>query len=99
MALLKIQLNPINQRRLRNFRNNRRGFVSLWIFLILFVATLFAEFVANDKPLLIVYESELYLPIFTVYPETTFGGEFETETDYRVTYVKDLIDGILGTQQ
>ncbi len=87
----KIQLTPVNQRRWRNFRRNRRGYYALWIFLILFGITLFAELIANDKPLLLVYDGELYFPIFTAYPETVFGGEFETETDYRDPYVKQLI--------
>jgi microcin C transport system permease protein len=84
-------MNPINQRRWRNFRANRRGFWSLWIFLILFFISLFAEFIANDKPILVYYNNKVYLPIFEVYPETTFGGEFETEADYRDPYVEDLI--------
>lgn len=87
----KIQPTPVNQRRWRNFRRNRRGYYALWIFLILFGITLFAELIANDKPLLLVYDGELYFPIFTAYPETVFGGEFETETDYRDPYVKQLI--------
>ncbi len=87
-----LQLNPINRRRLRNFRRNRRGYYSLWIFLVLFTLTLFAEFIANDKPLLIQYDGRFYFPILNAYPETTFGGEFETETDYRDPYVKELIE-------
>jgi microcin C transport system permease protein len=87
-----LRLNPINQRRLRNFRRNRRGYYSLWIFLVLFTLTLFAEFIANDKPLLIRYDGSFHFPIFNAYPETTFGGEFETETDYRDPYVKELIE-------
>lgn len=90
--MLKFELSPINQRRWRNFRRNRRGYYALWIFLILFGITLFAEFIANDKPLLVVYNDELYFPIFTAYPETLFGGEFETEADYRDAYVKQLIE-------
>lgn len=85
------QLSPMNRRRLRNFSRNRRGYWSLWIFLVLFVVTLFAEFIANDKPLLVVYEGDFYFPIFVAYPETTFDGDFETETDYRDPFVQDLI--------
>ena len=84
-------LNPINQRRWRSFKSHRRGFWSLWIFLLLFSISLFAEFVANDKPVLVYYQSALYFPIFKAYPETTFGGEFQTEADYRDPFVKDLI--------
>jgi len=86
------EITPLTQRRLRNFRANKRGYWSLWIFLILFVVALFAEFVANDKPFLVIYEGEFYMPAFKAYPETTFGGEFETETDYRDPYVANLIE-------
>jgi ABC-type microcin C transport system duplicated ATPase subunit YejF/ABC-type microcin C transport system permease subunit YejE len=85
------RLSPINARRWRNFKANRRGFWSLWIFLILFFVSLFAEFIANDKPYLIFYDSEIYSPVLKAYPETTFGGEFETEADYRDPFVTDLI--------
>jgi microcin C transport system permease protein len=84
-------MNPINQRRWRNFKANRRGFWSLWIFLVLFFVSLLAEFIANDKPILVYYNSKVYLPIFKAYPETTYGGEFETEAEYRDPYVTDLI--------
>lgn len=84
-------LSPINHRRWQNFKANRRGFWSLWIFLALFTLTLFAEFIANDKPLLVLYEGDYYLPIFTAYPETAFAGDFETEADYRDPYVQALI--------
>ena len=84
-------LSPINRRRWQNFRVNRRGFWSLWIFLALFILTLFAEFIANDKPLLIQYEGDYYFPVFTAYAETEFGGDFETEADYRDPYVQALI--------
>ncbi|PKQ09641.1 MAG: ABC transporter permease [Alphaproteobacteria bacterium HGW-Alphaproteobacteria-12] len=84
-------MSPINQRRWRNFKANRRGYWSLWLFAILFVLSLFAEFIANDKPLLITYEGGLYFPVLVSYPETMFGGDFETEADYRDPFVKDLI--------
>ncbi len=85
------RLSPVTRRRLANFRANRRGFWSFWIFLALFLGSLGAEFIANDKPLLIRYDNALYWPVFQTYPETTFGGEFETETDYRDPFVRDLI--------
>jgi microcin C transport system permease protein len=88
----RFQLNPINRRRWRSFKANRRGFYSLVLFLILFFLSLFAEFIANDKPVLVYYNSALYFPIFKSYPETTFGGEFETEAEYRDPFVKELID-------
>ena len=68
MAL--IRLSPLNQRRWRNFRNNRRAFWSLMIFCVLFFLSLFAEFLANDRPILVNYRGEYYTPIFTFYPET-----------------------------
>lgn len=87
----RLTLSPINRRRWQNFRANRRGYWSLWIFLVLFFGTLFAEFIANDKPLLVSYDGDLYVPVFVAYPETTFGGDFETQTDYRDPFVQDLI--------
>ncbi len=82
-----MNLSPITRRRLANFRANRRGWWSAWIFVVLFVVTLFAEFIANDTPFLVYYDGGLYTPIFNAYPETTFGGEFETEADYRDPFV------------
>lgn len=84
-------LSPINRRRLDNFKANKRGYYSFWIFLVLFILTLFAEFIANNKPLLVSYDGGLYTPVFVSYPETAFGGEFETEADYRDPFVQDLI--------
>lgn len=68
----------MNQRRLYHFRQNRRGYWSLWIFSVLFVLSLFAEFIANDKPLLLKYNGSYYFPVMVSYPETQFGGDFET---------------------
>jgi microcin C transport system permease protein len=85
-------LSPINQRRLANFRANRRGYWSLWLFLVLFVLTLFAEFVANDRPLLVLYDGAVFVPVIKAYPETALGGEFETEADYRDPFVAELIE-------
>lgn len=90
-------LSPINQRRWRNFKSNRRGLVSLWIFLLLFVVSLCAEFIANDKPFLIRHEGRFYFPIFVTYAETAFGGEFETAADYRDPYLRKLIADKGGT--
>ena len=89
---LGMRITPVTRRRLHNFKANRRGFWSLWLFLILFTVSLFAEFIANDRPLLIRYDGQFYTPVFTVYPETTFGGEFETQADYRDPFVQDLIN-------
>jgi microcin C transport system permease protein len=88
---LGIRITPLTRRRLQNFRANRRGFWSLWIFLLLFGSSLFAEFVANDRPLVVSYEGHLYFPVFVDYPETTFGGVFETNAVYTDPYVKKLI--------
>lgn len=85
-------MSPINQRRLQNFRANKRGFWSLWLFLALFLLSLFAELIANDVPLLVRYKGELYYPMLQDYPETVFGGEFESPTDYKDPYVAALID-------
>lgn len=83
----RLVMTPIGERRLRNFQANRRAVVSLWIFAAVFLVTLFAEFIANDKPLLIRYEGTFYAPIFVSYPETTFGGDFPTEAYYRDPFV------------
>ena len=85
------KLSPINARRLANFRANARGFWSFWIFLVFFVLSLFAEFIANDRPLLVSYDGRLYAPVLHDYAETTFGGTFPTETDYRDPEVVKLI--------
>ncbi len=88
---LPLRLNPVNQRRLANFKANRRGYVSLHVFLLLFGLSLFAECIANDKPFLIYYDGGIYLPFLTAYPETTFGGDFPTEADYTDPFVSELI--------
>jgi microcin C transport system permease protein len=84
-------LSSLNQRRWRNFKRNRRALWSLIIFSVLFTVSLFAEFVANDKPILVQYRGDFYMPIFTYYPETTFGGEPGFQTDYTAPEVKCLI--------
>ncbi len=85
------KITPLTARRLHNFRANKRGYWSMWIFLVLFMFTLFAEFIANDSPLVVRYKGDFYFPIFKVYPETTFGGDFLTEAEYRERDVQDLI--------
>lgn len=84
-------LSPLNQRRWRNFRRNSRAFWSLVIFSVLFGLSLFADFIANDKPILVSYRGDLYTPIFKFYPETAFGGDFQTEAIYRDPEVQCLI--------
>ena len=88
---LGIAITPITRRRLDNFRRNRRGFWSLWIFLVLFTLSLFAELIANDKPLLVRYDGQFYAPAVVSYPETTFGGDFLTEANYRDPVVQELL--------
>ena len=87
-----MKLSPHNKRRLQNFKSNKRGFYSFWIFSFLFIVSIFADFIANDKPLLIKFDQEYYFPIINEYPETIFGGDFETEADYRDPYVIKLIE-------
>ena len=84
-------LSPLNQRRWRNFQRNKRAYWSLWLFGILFGLSLFAEFLAFDKPILIRFQGQFYTPIWNFYPETEFGGDFETEAVYRDPEVKCLI--------
>ncbi|WP_102961108.1 ABC transporter permease [Mangrovicella endophytica] len=83
-------LSPLNARRWENFKANRRGYWSLWVFGILFILSLFAEFLANDKPILVSYKGEFYTPIFVDYPEETFGG-FLPVTNYRDPFIQDEI--------
>ena len=85
------RISPINRRRLDNFRANRRGYWSLWIFLFLFLISIFAEFLANDKPIFIQYDGHFFFPILVSYPETIFGGDFETEAEYSDPEVQNLI--------
>ena len=85
-------LSPINKRRLDNFMSNKRGWYSFRIFTLLFLISIFANFIANDKPLLIKYNNQIYFPVIKEYSETMFGGDFETEADYRDPYVKELIN-------
>lgn len=92
MLLKKKRSNPLNEARWLRFKANKRGFWSMWIFGLLFIVSLFAELIANDKPLLVEFDSQWYFPIATQYAETEFGGEFETEADYTDPYVIELIE-------
>ena len=85
-----LNLTPVNRRRLENFRANRRGYVSFWIFLTLFIVSLFAEFIANDKPIVVSYKGELLFPVVVDYPEEKFGG-FLAMTDYRDPFIQKEI--------
>jgi microcin C transport system permease protein len=88
----KTKISKINQERWNRFRANKRGYISLYFFSFLFILTLFAELIANDKPLLVYYDSSFYYPLVKEYSETSFGGEFETEADYKDPYVIKLIN-------
>ncbi len=85
-------IGEIGRRRVRTFKANRRGYWSLWIFSVLFLLTLFADVIANDKPLLLRYAGAFYFPLFSAYPETVFGGFLETEADYSDPEVQELIE-------
>jgi microcin C transport system permease protein len=86
-----MRLSPLNQRRWRNFKANRRALWSLWLFAALFGLSLFAEVLANDKPIVVSYRGALHFPIYKFYPETAFGGDFRTEAIYRDPEVQCLI--------
>ena len=87
-----LKLSPIQQRRVRNFRNNRRGYWSLWLFLLIFGISLCAELIANDKPLVVSYHGDWYFPVAQTIPEDTFGGFLPTEADYRDSFIADEIN-------
>lgn len=84
-------LTPTNRRRLQNFKANRRGYWSFWIFMVLFVLSLFAEFIANDRPIVASYKGEILFPVLVEYPEEKFGG-FLATTDYRSSFIADEIE-------
>ena len=86
-----MRLSALNQRRWRNFRRNKRAFWSLVLFSVLFGLSLIAEFIANDKPILVRYDGGYYMPVFKFYPETAFGGDFRTEAVYGDVEVRCLI--------
>ena len=79
------------ERAWRRFRANRRGYISLWVFGLLFLSSLFAEVLSNDKPLIVHYQGSYYFPFLKVYPESFFGGDFDTEADYNDPYVENLL--------
>jgi microcin C transport system permease protein len=87
----RFRLTPLTRRRWANFKAHKRGYWSLWLFVTLYVVSLCAELVANDRPLLIWHKSDIYAPAFVGYPETVFGGQFETEADYSDPAVQRMI--------
>ncbi len=90
--LFGLSVSPITQRRIENFKRNKRGYWSFWIFLAIFSLSLFSELIANDKPLIVSYDGGLYYPVLFLYQETVFGGEFELEADYKDPFVQELIE-------
>ncbi|HBZ15886.1 MAG TPA: microcin ABC transporter permease [Pantoea sp.] len=86
-----MRLSPVNQQRWQRFRHNRRGYWSLWIFLIIFVLSLGAELLANDKPLLVHYQQRWYMPLLFNYSESDYGGDFATPADYQDPWLKQRI--------
>ena len=85
-------MSPVMQQRLARFKQNRLGLICLIVFAVIFVLAIFSELIANDKPLVVKYQQSYYFPVIQSYPETTFGGVFETETDYKDPAVQQLID-------
>ena len=91
-----MNLSPLTQRRLYQFRANKRGYWSFWIFLVLLGICICAPLLANDKPVLVKFDGAFYAPVFKAYSETTFGGDFETEAEYRDEFVAELINDSNG---
>ena len=87
-----MQISRLNQQRWQRFRHHRRGYWSLWIFLFIFVLSLCAELVANDKPLLVHYQHRWYAPLFFNYSETDFGGDFATAADYQDPWLQQRLE-------
>ncbi len=85
-------MSPLNQERWHRFRKNRRGYWSLWIFLALFAVSLVSDLVANEKPVVISFQDELYFPLLNDYTEVDFGGDFAVNADYRDPYIAELIN-------
>src|SRR6478752_4042939 len=88
---MALHLSPLTLKRLYFFKLNKRGYYRLVVFGVLFLCSFFAEFIANDKPLVVYYNDSYYFPVLRFYPETTFGGDFETEASYRDPYIQGLI--------
>ena len=87
----RIKQNPMNLNRWQTFRQNKRGYWSLWLFMLLFVTSLFADIIANDKPLLVQYQGSYYVPLWQDYSELAFGGELDIPADYGDEYIQQLI--------
>ena len=93
---LSMNVTPLTRRRLENFRANKRGYYSLWIFLAMFTVSLFSEFIANDKPIVMYHEGSLFFPVFVTYTEEQLGGEFKTEAKYEDPFVQQMVEASGG---
>jgi microcin C transport system permease protein len=91
LPVRRFALSPLNRRRWQSFNANRRGRWAFWVFLVLFVVSLSAEFIANDRPFYVRFDGRSYFPVLVSYPETAFGGDFETAADYRDPFLQKLI--------
>ncbi len=89
---MAFKFSPLTHRRIHQFKSNKRGYYSLLIFIVLIFVAVFAEFIANDKPILVSHNGKLYAPVVQMVPETIYGGDFETEADYRDPFVQNLIN-------
>jgi microcin C transport system permease protein len=92
MGRLALKFSPINRRRLQRFKQNRRGYWSLWLLSGLFVLSLGSELIANERPLLVSHQQQLYWTLWNDYSEVTFGGEFDTQADFKDPYIQELIE-------
>jgi microcin C transport system permease protein len=92
LARFRIRFTPLTRRRFAQFRANRRGYWSLWLFLVLFGLSLGAEFIANDRPLLVYHKGLFYAPVLRDYAETDFGGAFPSAANYRDPYLANLLE-------
>ena len=93
---LSMNVTPLTRRRLENFRANKRGYYSPWIFLAMFTVSLFSEFIANDRPIVMYHEGSLFFPVFVTYTEEQLGGEFKTEAKYEDPFVQQMVEASGG---
>lgn len=92
MRDVNVATQPVNQARWARFRHNRRGYWSLWIFLVLFGLSLCSELIANDKPLLVRYDGSWYFPLLKNYSESDFGGPLASQADYQDPWLKQRLE-------
>jgi len=87
-----MRLSPVNQQRWLRFRHNRRGYWSLWIFLVIFALSLGADLLANEKPLLVRYQQRWFVPLLVSYSESDFGGALPTAADYQDPWLQKRLE-------